>query len=238
MKQNKQILAFEQLESEMELIFADQMRNFVGGEGSSGGGFEYGIDSSGNLYYRPQGSDTWAAYNQLDEVEITGFASSGSSGSSGGFSSGFPTGFDWGSWKDMDNSHPNGFSGPNGYTYPNGQPGAYVTSGSAGMSFLDIAGLLNTSLGLASTQAQVSALAAKLETAVQFGHVARVFGVIDVASNVYEIFDNKASAMQQLEDGTQAAVGIALILAGGPLTLAIGGICLAGWELYEYTRDH
>ncbi|MEH3111740.1 hypothetical protein [Pedobacter terrae] len=106
------------------------------------------------------------------------------------------------------------------------------------MSLIDVAGMMNTSLGTANSWAQASAIAAKLEVAAQFATAGKIFGYLDVASNVLEITDSKQSMLQNVEDGGQAVLGVALIFAGGPVTIVAGGIILAAWELWEYKRDN
>ena len=128
-----------------------------------------------------------------------------------------------------------GFSSNGGYAN-----GGYDTggshSGSSGQNYFDIFSMMNSCLGTAATHAQVAATAANLESTLMFTKTARVFAVLDIASNVLEIFDDQASANQKFEDGAQAVLGIALIF-GGPVTAVVGGAILLGWEVYEYNRD-
>lgn len=63
------------------------------------------------------------------------------------------------------------------------------------------------------------------------------FGIADIALNAYEIFYTEQDDLHKLEDYGQIALGVGLLFAG-PAVAAIGGIGLAAWELYEYSRDH
>lgn len=71
MRNNKARLAFEMLEKEMEVMRLYEMEAVKGGTGSGDVEIEWGIDPDGNYYYREKGTETWTAYEALDEVVIT-----------------------------------------------------------------------------------------------------------------------------------------------------------------------
>lgn len=112
-------------------------------------------------------------------------------------------------------------------------PTKYIASGTQA-SFMDIVGLMATSLGAAASHADIAASVMKLESAAAFSSVATKFGVFDIATNAIEFWDSP-----NWEDAGQIALGLTLTFGG--LTGAgavIGGAILIGWELYEYKRDH
>lgn len=59
------------LEKEMEVMRLYEMEAVRGGTGSGDVEIEWGIDPDGNYYYREKGTETWTAYETLDEVVIT-----------------------------------------------------------------------------------------------------------------------------------------------------------------------
>lgn len=132
-----------------------------------------------------------------------------------------------------------GSSGGNGNTGSGFAGGTMLSSGSAGATTLDIVSAMIGSLGLSATFASSSAIALKLETQAAFTTTSRIFGVLDVLTNIYEIAFSEEDMNHKLEDGAQALVGIALaFVVTNPVGLVVGGIALAAWEIYEYDRDH
>ncbi len=281
MKRTKHVLAFEQLEAEMEVLSKEQKQFFSGGYSSSGEITDslsnfFGkpvtssVDAYGNWMISIGGSSPIPLTFGLSEVTVTAtggvtsssgqsfasfqqfFSSSNSNfdynsfmtsngyGSSGYGSNGYYGSSGYGSngyYGSSGYDGSNGYYGSSGYGSNGASIGAFVNSGQAGYSFLDIAGFMNSALGTAASHADVAATAAKLENSLRFTNTARVFAVFDIGSNVMEIFNDKATADQKLEDGGQTVLGIALIFAG-PVTVLVGGTLLVGWELYEYNRDN
>lgn len=127
--------------------------------------------------------------------------------------------------------------GPSGNP-PNPTPGAtasYVASGS-NTSAYDVASLMLTSLGVAASHADIAANAARLEATALSGFktASRIFGAIDIASNLIEFYNEP-----NWEDAGQAVLGIALTFGAlNPATAIVGGIILTAWELWEYKREH
>ncbi|WP_158542182.1 DUF362 domain-containing protein [Pedobacter chinensis] len=125
--------------------------------------------------------------------------------------------------------------GPGGNNPGSSVSSHFVASGQ-GTSAYDVAGLMLAAFGLSASHAEIAATAANLEATAMSGFktASRIFGVIDIASNVIEFAQDP-----NWEDAGQAVLGIALTFgAMNPATAIVGGIILAAWELYEYKRDH
>ncbi|WP_294347377.1 hypothetical protein [uncultured Sphingobacterium sp.] len=151
-------LAFDELEKELLVIPPDDLFRFMGGfstgsssSGSSGlsadasidevvdylkdTGMSFTQDSSGNYYFNP--TDSSGTSIRLDEVVVTGFYSTGSSGSwdtGGTGASGFNSNLDM--YIAYLGGYGHQFSGGNGsYTYiPSGSSGGTTTNPSTGGS--------------------------------------------------------------------------------------------------------
>ncbi|MCX2494730.1 hypothetical protein OQX63_14680 [Pedobacter sp. PF22-3] len=233
----------DQLSNDLETISTNELFRTLGGLQDGQPTYQYAIDPNGNLYWRIEGNDTWTAWSNLGitvtpngesqpappAFDFTNYGLIGGfwpsqGGDSGGGSGGGSTGI--------------GGTSPGGETTPVGQlkPTAMI-QGHSGMTAVDVVGMINTAYGLAATFAATASVAASLESKTAFATVSRVFGVVDVALNVIELFDAEADAKHRLEDLGQIGIGIALLFAG-PAVAVAGGIGLAAWELYEYQRDH
>lgn len=113
-----------------------------------------------------------------------------------------------------------------------------VGEGPDGTSFRDAVGLMLTSMGMAVSQATISANAIKLEDAAKFTRLGKVFAGIDLLGNFIELAVDDQTIAQRWEDRGQIVLGLLLLTPIGiPATIGVG-ILLTAWELWEYKRDH
>jgi len=187
---------------------------------------------------------------QLDEVEIDGgyggYGGNGGGGYNGGWPGWFPpawpeTGGDTGGYAPIGGGYGGYGDYGGGYmTYYDGKYHYKVTANSGeevdielgetpnGYSAQDAIEQMLASLGLASSHVDASATIMNLETK-GFSIASKAFGFVDVAFNIAEFIEDP-----NLEDGLQAAGGIALIFLGSnPAIAIVGGGVLFGLELME-----
>lgn len=110
MKLTKQKLAFDELDSIMEVISLEMQSTIIGG-------IEWTFDGAGNAYYREYTGDPWTRWQSLNEVRIIGnqgyvFGSSGNTNWGGNPWQGNPLGGSGGA--------PGTSGSPNGSTLPYG----------------------------------------------------------------------------------------------------------------------
>jgi hypothetical protein len=238
-------LVFNDLQNEFDVIARENLRSIKGGVASSGDNpwNEFftnqlgvpaisGQDSEGNLKVSIDGGATWmSVVFQLESVSVTGIGSFNRPSMFNSSYDGFGI-----SWADpYGNSY--GSSGGNGNASSGYAGGTMLVSGQAGATAFDIFSLMNGALGISATAAATSASIAKLESQMAFATTSKIFGVLDIVSNVYEIAYSEEDMNHKLEDGAQALIGIALIFTG-PVGAIVGGVALGAWEIYEYYRDH
>lgn len=117
--------------------------------------------------------------------------------------------------------------------------GPLIASIPANTPLVDAIGLMMSSIGISITGAQASAIALNLENAIPFTQTSWMFGLIDIYSNLVELFSDNSTIEQRIEDGLQIGVGIVLTFGKlNPVGIVLGGIILRGWEIYEYRRDN
>ncbi|MBK0382511.1 hypothetical protein I5M32_06005 [Pedobacter sp. SD-b] len=98
----------------------------------------------------------------------------------------------------------------------------------------DAMSLMIASGGTAATWAQYAAeVGLGSDAAAGFISASRYFVYADIGYNGYELLSGNGS----WEDAGQIALAGAVIASGGSLAFVLG-TGLAGWELYEYYRDH
>lgn len=226
-----QRLTFAQMQQEFEALPLITLKAIKGGVRAEDPETEWGTHE-GILYMRTPGGE-WEYYATLAEITVTPTP---------------PSSFNWGSLYSI-GYNPFGIGGVGGVGDSGGGGGGSGNTGSnqtytqtliasaqAGATLLDIAGAMNTALGMAASHAQAAATVLELESRL-FTTTSNFFAVFDIGLNVWEIFATEQDMAHKLEDWGQVALGIGIIFSA-PIGAIIGGVVLAGWEIYEYKRDH
>jgi len=217
-------LNFNDLDKNLEVVRTENLVSIKGGLEAVERQYEYAIDPNGNFYWRYAGTEDWYAWTNLQEAEIVHHQSQPN----------------WGTYVTHNPYNGGGYGGGSGGSGGTGNSETYtqtlVASSYGGATLLDIAGAMNTALGMAASHAQVAAIALELETKM-FTTTSNIFAAFDIGLNLWEIFATEQDMAHQLEDWGQVALGVAIIFSG-PVGAIVGGVVLAGWEIYEYQRDH
>lgn len=247
---NKAKLAFELLEQEMEVIYKEELIQFIGGSGGYTWQQLVNDINNGNFNSVPTGSYDISSDGSvtiyggmLQEVVIRRNSSSGgysSNGySSGGYSSG---GYNWVGFNSYLNDSyfmnsqfwaGSGYSGGgSGYsvssTYVAGS-GNNSSGGYTGYTPMQIIDVLNSAGGITTNWTSAASDILKLETSM-FRVASTSFGVLDVVLNAEEMRNQGFN----WTDAGQIALGGALLIPGLNATVVIaGGIILLSWEMYE-----